>query len=306
MTDLEVAHDELRPLMFSIAYRMLGSVVEAEDVVQEAFLRIHKSTLEGTVVDSPDAFATTVTTRLAIDALRSARHRREHYAGTWLPEPLVESEDADPAWRIEMDETVSIAFLTLLERLTPVERAVFLLREVFGYGYADIAAVVAKTEANCRQLLVRARRSIDEARPRFDPSPERREELFRRFFAALEEGDLAGLERLLAADVIFYGDGGGKAPAIRKPMQGATAVARFLLGLYRRGVRFGMQVELVHANGQPAARLLAPDGSLLGVLSLDVADGRIQVLRNHVNPDKLAHLGAVGDLAALLRSIEDA
>lgn len=306
MTDLVVTHDELRPLMFSIAYRMLGSVAEAEDVVQEAFLRIHKSTLQGTVFDSPEAYATTVTTRLPIDALRSARHRREHYNGSWLPEPLIESEDADPAWRIEMDETVSIAFLMVLERLTPVERAVFLLREVFGYGYADIAAAVTKTEANCRQLLARARRSIDEARPRFDPSPERREELSRQFFAALEEGNLAGLESLLAADVTFYGDGGGKAPSVRKPMHGAMAVARFLLGLYRRGVRFGMQVELVHANGQPAVRILGPDGALLGVLSLDVADGRVQALQNQVNPEKLGHLGAVGDLAALLRSLDDA
>lgn len=171
MTDLGVAHDEPRPLMFSIAYRMLGSVAEAEDVVQEAFLRIHKSSLQGTAVESADAFATTVTTRLAIDALRSARRRREEYLGPWLPEPLVESEGSDPAWRIEMDETVSIAFLAVLERLSPLERAVFILREVFGYGYRETAAVVDRSEANCRQLLARARRHIAEGHTRFRPLP---------------------------------------------------------------------------------------------------------------------------------------
>ena len=304
MSKLAIAHNELRPLMFSIAYRMLGSVAEAEDVVQEAFLRIHQSTLEGVVVEKPEAFATTVTTRLAIDVLRSARHRRERYVGEWLPEPLIESTDTDPARQIEMDETVSIAFLTLLERLTPVERAVFLLREVFGYSFAEIAEVVSRSEANCRQLLVRARRRIDEARPRFEPSSERTDALFRQFFAAIADGDLTGLERMLAEDAVFYGDGGGKAPAIAEPLRGAVAIARFLLGLSRRGERFGMQVDFVRANGQPAARFTTQDGQLLAVVSLDIAGDQVWAVRNQLNPDKLAHLGPVGNLSALLRATD--
>ncbi|HEX6515446.1 MAG TPA: RNA polymerase sigma-70 factor [Nocardioidaceae bacterium] len=299
MTDLAAAHDDLRPLMFSIAYRMTGSVAEAEDVVQEAFLRMHQHDRSGSTIESPEAFATTVTTRLAIDALRSARRRREQYVGPWLPEPLVDEDE--PSRRIEMDETVSVAFLMVLERLSPVERAVFLLREVFGYDYAEIARVVERTEANCRQLLARARRHLAEAQPRFEPSAERRVELAQRFFAALQGNDLAELERMLAEDVVFYGDGGGKAPAIRQPMYGAPAVARFLLGLYRRGAELGGRVEPAVANGEPAARLLDADGSLLGVLTLHVAEGRIAMLGNQINPDKLGHLGRVGDMFAMLR-----
>lgn len=295
-----MSHDRLRPLMFSVAYRMLGSVAEAEDVVQDAFLRIYQSMREGTRPDSPEAFATTVTTRLAIDVLRSARRRRERYVGPWLPEPIVESGAADPAWRIEMDETVSLAFLVVLERLSPVERAVFLLREVFGYEYADIAAVVDKSEANCRQLHARARRHIEEAKPRYEPTTEQHRALSERFLAAVRDGDVAGLERLLAGDVVFYGDGGGKAPAIQEPMYGAVQVARFLVGLARRGQPFGARMEPATANGQPALRLLAADGALLGVLGLHIVDGNIVALRNQINPDKLAHLPPVGDLAAMM------
>lgn len=298
MTDLASTHDELRPLMFSIAYRMLGSVADAEDVVQEAFLRLHKSALDGTDVESPDAFATTVTTRLAIDALRSARRRREQYVGQWLPEPLL--DDADPAHRIEMDDTVSVAFLVVLETLSPVERAVFLLREVFDYEYAEIAAVVDKTAANCRQILGRARRHIDDAAPRFDPSPERRAAISARFFAALRSGGVAELERLLAEDVTFYGDGGGKAPAVGKPLHGALRIARFLIGLSRVGARIDARIDVTAANGQPGARLLAADGAVLGVMSLHIVDGRVASVYNQINPDKLAHLGPVGDLNALV------
>jgi RNA polymerase sigma-70 factor (TIGR02957 family) len=301
MTDLATAHDELRPLMFSIAYRMLGSVAEAEDVVQDAFLNMHRSTLDGTVIESVDAFAATVTTRLAIDALRSARHRREQYVGPWLPEPLVESPESDPAWQLGMDETVSIAFLAVLERLSPTERAVFLLREVFGYAYAEVAAIIGKSEQNCRQLLSRARHSIDAARPRFEPSAEQRSTLATAFFSAVQGDDLEGLERLLADDVAFYGDGGGKAPAIRTPMRGLTQVARFLLGLNRQADRAGVTVEPVQTNGQPGARFLSRDGSLLGVMSLEIADGRVRSITNQINPDKLQHLGRVGDLAALMQ-----
>lgn len=300
MTDLTVDYAELRPLVFSIAYRMLGSVSEAEDVAQEAFLRMHKSTVEGSPPESPAAFATTVTTRLAIDALRSARRRREVYAGSWLPEPLLDT-DTDPAHRVELDETVSVAFLVVLESLSPVERAVFLLREVFGYGYDEIATVVDKSEANCRQMLVRAKRHIDQAAPRFDPSPERRAELADGFLAALHDGDVAELERLLAEDVVFYGDGGGKAPAVARPLHGALQVARFLVGLRRAGSRFDASFEAVQANGQPGLRLLIGDGELVGLMSLQIVDSRVVAIHNQINPDKLAHLGPVGDLAALMR-----
>lgn len=285
--------------MFSNAYRMLGSVAEAEDIVQDAFLRMHQSIRGGTEIDSPEAFATTVTTRLAIDALRSARRRREQYIGPWLPEPLV-ADDTDPARLIEMDETVSIAFLVVLERLSPVERAVFLPREVFAYDYADIAGVVDKTAANCRQILTRARHRIDQQRPRFDPSPEERTRLAVRFFDAVREGDVAGLEHLLAQDVVFYGDGGGKAPAIRHPMYGSLQVARFLVGLGCQGTRIGGGLDQVQANGHPAARFLSATGEVLAVLTLDIVDGHIAAVRNQINPDKLAHLGIVGDLTAVI------
>lgn len=288
MTDLAARHDELRPLMFSIAYRMLGQVSEAEDVVQNAWLRMQT---DETVVRSPEAYATTVTTRLAIDQLRSARARREAYVGAWLPEPLLTTPaDADPAARTETADSVSMAFLVLLESLSPVERAVFLLREVFGYGYDQIAAVVEKSEPNCRQIFARARARVDERRPRFEVSRAHRDELARRFFAACEQGDMAGLERLLADDVVFYGDGGGKAPAVRRPVEGRVQVLRFLGALLRQGAAQGARIEPVEVNGQPGAQLIGGDGRLVSVLALDIADGRIQAMRNVLNPDKLRHL----------------
>jgi RNA polymerase sigma-70 factor (ECF subfamily) len=305
--DLAKVHDDLRPLMFSIAYRMLGSVAEAEDVVQEAFLRMHRSGQDGPGVDNPEAYAATVTTRLAIDTLRSARVRRERYVGPWLPEPLVASTDVasgsadgDPAHRVELDETVSTAFLVLLEALTPVERAVFLLREVIGYDYEEIAAVVDKSAANCRQIFTRAKKRINDGKPRFDASREHRDRLAAQFLAAITEGDVAGLERLLADDVVFVGDGGGRAPAVQKPMIGSLSVTRFLLGLMRQGERFGVRLDLVDANGQPALRTRAADGALLGVMTIDIDAGQIVRLHNVLNPDKLCHLGPVGDLTALL------
>ncbi|WP_109506968.1 RNA polymerase sigma-70 factor [Nocardioides speluncae] len=298
--DLGAAHDRLRPLMFSIAYRMLGSVAEAEDVVQEAFLRLHRSAQDGMEVDNLDAYATTVTTRIAIDTLRSARVRREQYVGPWLPEPIVAADDGDPAHRFDLDETVSTAFLVLLEALTPVERAVFVLREVVGYEYDDIAEVVDKSATNCRQIFARARKRIEDGTPRFDPSRERRERLASQFVAALGEGDVAGLERLLADDVVFVGDGGGRAPAIRKPMAGALAVTRFLVGLMRQGERIDVRLELGDANGQPALLTRDAGGALLGVMTIDVDGGRITRLHNVLNPQKLGHLGPVGDLSALL------
>jgi RNA polymerase sigma-70 factor (TIGR02957 family) len=298
MTDSGVASGHLRPLMFSIAYRMLGSVTEAEDVVQEAFLRLHAGAPDG--VRSPDAYAVTVTTRLAIDALRSARRRREQYVGPWLPEPLITSEEADPAWRIEMDDTVSVAVLVLLERLSPVQRAVFMLREVFGYSYPEVAAVIGTNEATCRQAFRRARQYIQRDQAYFAVSAAGRDRLARRFLAAARDGDLTGLEAVLAEDVVFYGDGGGRAPAVRKPVRGNVRVARFIAGLAGQASRLGFRLHPVDVNGQPGAMTLAPDGSILAVLALGIRDNRVAAIYNQINAGKLGHLGAVGDLTALL------
>ena len=294
------AYRELRPLLFSIAYRMVGSVSEAEDLVQEAFLRLHRALADGAEIVSPKAYLSAITTRLAIDHLRSARVRRERYVGAWLPEPLVTGAEADPASHAETADSLSLAFLVLLERLSPVQRAVFLLHEVFGYGYAEIAGLVERSEDNCRQIAARARRHVEAGRPRFESSRRQREELARRFFAAVEQGDTEGLVGLLADDVVMYGDGGGKAPALATPVHGAVQVARFLLGLTRRGAAAGIRVRPAEVNGHPGLLAIDPDGRLLGVLALDIADGRVQTVRSIVNPDKLRHLGPVGDISALL------
>jgi RNA polymerase sigma-70 factor, ECF subfamily len=294
------AYRELRPLLFSIAYRMVGSVSEAEDLVQEAFLRLHRALADGAEIASPKAYLSAVTTRLAIDHLRSARVRRERYVGAWLPEPLVTGAEADPASHAETADSLSLAFLVLLERLSPLQRAVFLLHEVFGYGYAEIAGLVGRSEDNCRQIAARARRHVEAGRPRFESSRRQREELARRFFAAVEQGDTEGLVGLLADDVVMYGDGGGKAPALATPVHGATRVARFLVGLARRGAAAGIRIRPAEVNGHPGLLAIDPDGRLLGVLALDIADGGVQTVRSMVNPDKLRHLGPVGDLSALL------
>jgi RNA polymerase sigma-70 factor (TIGR02957 family) len=291
-------HDELRPLMFSIAYRMIGSVAEAEDIVQDAFVRmVDTPPIE---VRSPEAYASTVTTRLAIDHLRSARVRREKYVGSWLPEPLLtEVRETDPAARAELSDTLSMAFLVLLENLSPVERAVFLLREVFSYDYDQIAAIVDKSEANCRQIFARARQRIADRRPRFEASRERREELARRFAAASESGDTAALEQLLADDVTFYADGGGKAPAVTQPVSGSTRVARFIIGIARQLRARNGRLEPAEVNGQPGFRLVDADGRLGAVLELTIVDGNIHELRNVLNPEKLRHLGPLVDPAEL-------
>jgi RNA polymerase sigma-70 factor, ECF subfamily len=284
-------YEEFRPLMFSIAYRMLASASEAEDIVQEAFLRFHRESTAGTVIESPKAYLSTVTTRLAIDHLRSARVRRERYVGTWLPEPLVTDTESDVARHAEAADSLSMAFLVLLESLTPVERAVFLLREVFDYGYDEIADVVGKSEDNCRQIAVRARRQIESHKPRFEASRERREELARRFFAAVTEGDTDGLLSLLAADVVAYGDGGGKAPALQKPVYGRKNVARLMQGAAARGQQLGVrEARYVEINGQPGAIFLDADGRPLAAVTLDIADGLIQTVRAVANPEKLRHL----------------
>jgi RNA polymerase sigma-70 factor (ECF subfamily) len=298
--DEDDAYRELRPLLFSIAYRMVGSVSEAEDLVQEAFLRFHRALSGGEEVASPKAYLSAVTTRLAIDHLRSARARRERYVGAWLPEPLVTSQEPDAAAHAETADTLSLAFLVLLERLSPVQRAVFLLHDVFGYGYAEIAGLVGRSEDNCRQIAARARRHVEAGRPRFEASRRRRDELARRFLAAITEGDTEGLVGLLASDAVMYGDGGGKAPAISTPLHGAQRVARFLLGLARRGAAVGIRLQLTEVNGHPGLLTTDPEGRLLGVLALDIAEGQIHTLRSIINPDKLRHLGPVGDLSAAL------
>ena len=295
-------YEKLRPLMFSIAYRMLGSASEAEDIVQEAYLRFYRDTAHGAVIKSPKAFLTTVTTRLAIDTLRSARVRRETYVGPWLPEPLLTPEESDPAAHAEMNESLSLAFLLLLQTLSPVERAIFLLREVFDYGYDEIAAIVQKSEENCRQIFARAKKRIDAGKPRFDVSQKDQQELATRFFDAVGQGDLAGFVSFLAADVAFYGDGGGKAHAYRQPIFGRDRVALVLKSLFRTARALNLTYRLALVNGQPAALSFDSAGGLISVLVLDIMDGAVHAVRSIVNPDKLAHLGfPVSDVARITR-----
>lgn len=295
-------YEELRPLLFSIAYGMLGSVGEAEDVVQETFLRFHRVLADGERIESPKAYLSAVTTRLSIDQLRSARVRREHYVGEWLPEPLVTDPSPGPAEHAATADSLSMAFLVLLETLSPVERAVFLLREVFDYGYDEIARVVGKSEANSRQLFVRARQHIDEGKPRFDASREQRVELTRRFLAAAEEGDVDALEQMLADDVVVYGDGGGKAPSWPHPIVGQQRVSRLIAGVFAQLRQYASTWQPVEINGQPGVMFLDPEGRIGSVMSFDVADGVIQTIRGIINPDKLAHLGPVADVRGLLRA----
>jgi RNA polymerase sigma-70 factor (TIGR02957 family) len=294
--------DELRPGAFAIAYRMLGSVSEAEDLVQEALLRFHRAQREGEEIESPRAYVSTVVTRLGIDQLRSARRRRETYVGEWLPEPLLTSDEDDPARQAEMADSLSLAFLVLLESLSPEQRAVFLLREVFDYPYDEIARIVGKSEANARQLAARARRQVEERRPRFEASREQREQLADRFFAAVRDGELEALEAMLADDVVLTGDGGGKVPALARPVYGADRVARVLAAWDRQGRRAGgATVRRVEVNGQPGVLILDGEDGLIGVMALDIEGDRVQGVRSVVNPDKLRHLGPVADLRALLR-----
>jgi RNA polymerase sigma-70 factor (TIGR02957 family) len=298
----EALLDELRPGAFSIAYRMLGSVSEAEDVVQEALLRLHRAESEGERIESPRAYVSTVVTRLGIDQLRSARRRRETYVGEWLPEPLLTSEEEDPAQQAEMADSLSLSFLVLLETLSPEQRAVFLLHDVFDYPYEEVARIVRKSEANTRQLASRARRHVDERRPRFEATREERERLADRFFAAVCEGDVKSLEAMLAEDVVLAGDGGGKAPAIARALHGARRVARLLANWRRAADRFGgMSMRRVEVNGQPGAMVVDADDKLISVIALDIADGQVQGVRSVVNPDKLGHLGPVADLKGLLQ-----
>lgn len=281
---------QLRPLLFSIAYRMTGSVSEAEDLVQETYLRVHDGEQRGTEIESRRAYACTVITRLSIDYLRSARVHREEYVGEWLPEPIVTDRESDPAERAVLSESLSMAFLVLLERLSPPERAVLLLRDVFGYGFGEVAELIGKSEANCRQLAVRARRAVQEGQPRFESSVEKRWALAERFFSAIEAGDTDGLANLLAADAVLYGDGGGKVAARRTPLRGGIEAARFLVNLGRLGRADGLVLTMVDVNGQPGAIVQASSGETVAVLSLDIADGCVYAVRSVSNPDKLGHL----------------
>ncbi|WP_230195177.1 RNA polymerase sigma-70 factor [Streptomyces coriariae] len=294
---------ELRPLLFSIAYRILGSVGEAEDAVQETWLRFEASPTEPR---SAKAFLSAVVTRLSIDVLRSARVRREEYVGHWLPEPLLSDPYEDPARSAELADSVSVAALLLLERLSPLERAVFVLREVFAFGFPEVAAAVGRSEAACRQLAVRARRHMAEGRPRFAADRREREELASGFFDALREGDVAGLQKLLAADVAMVGDGGGKAPQPARAVIGAENVARVLATASVLVARIDVTFEPHEINGEPGAIFRDRDGRVLHTLALDVVQGRIQAVRLVINPDKLGHLGPVADAWALDREARQA
>ncbi len=298
-------YQSLRPLLFSIAYRMLGSVTEAEDVVQESFLRYHRAVASKGEPDSPKAYLSAVVTRLSIDQLRSARARRESYVGDWLPEPLLTNASplshppADPQTHAEQADSLSMAFLLLLERLTPLERAVFLLHDVFSYGYDETAGIVGRSASACRQLAHRARQHIEAERPRFDVAARERDELAAQFFAAVGNGDMAGLLGLLAADVEVHGDSGGVPPFWPKPIVGREHVGRLLAALGNQLRSVHGSIRLTEVNGQPGALALGPDGSLISVLSIDVADGQIQTVRSVISRAKLQHLGRLADLASL-------
>ncbi|MEW9531928.1 RNA polymerase sigma-70 factor [Microbispora sp. NPDC049125] len=295
--------EELRPLLFSIAYRILGSVSEAEDAVQETWLRFDGSATRPT---STKALLSAAVTRISIDVLRSARVRREEYVGPWFPEPLLSDPYQDPARSVELADSVSMAALLLLERLSPLERAVFVLREVFGFGFDEVAAAVGRSEAACRQLLVRARRHMESGRPRFEAVRKEREELASRFFGALREGDVAALQELLAADVSMVGDGGGKAPQLAKAVVGAGNVARLLASVFLQMARIDVTFEPHDVNGQPGAIFRDRDGKVLNTLALDVLDGQIQTIRSVINPDKLGHVGPVADAWAIDREVRQA
>ncbi|WP_082127102.1 RNA polymerase sigma factor SigJ [Allosalinactinospora lopnorensis] len=294
-----------RPLLFSIAYGMTGSVGDSEDIVQDAFLGLTRARQAGTTIADPKAYLTTAVTRLGINYLRSARVRRETYVGDWLPEPVVVPTDGSgPAEHAELADSLSMAFLVLLEALSPVERAVFMLREVFGYGYPDVARTTGKTQANCRQIFARARQRIAAGGQARDspPPPARRaegEELTRRFFEAAAGGDMDALLGMLAPDVVVHGDGGGKARTIGKPLAGRQRVGRLLVVGLRRGRALGASLRLAWVNGQPGAVMYDAEGRVVGVVELDVADGVVQAIHSMTNPDKLGHIGPVSDMARL-------
>jgi RNA polymerase sigma-70 factor (ECF subfamily) len=284
--------EELRPLMFSIAYRLLGAVSEAEDAVQEAWLRYESTP---TQVNAPKAYLSAVVTRISLDVLKSARVQREEYGEPWFPEPLLTDPYEDPERSAELADSLSMAALLLMERLSPLERAVFVLREVFAFEYAEVASAVGRSEAACRQLVVRARKHVAEGRPRFEADKQAQEELADRFFGAFKLGDVDSLQALLAADVVLQGDGGGKGPQYGKGIFGARNVARAFVANIPAFLQIGGVVEQRQVNGQPGAIFRDSDGNVVGVLALEILDGQIQSIRGVSNPDKLAHLGPLAD-----------
>ena len=288
----------LRPLLFSIAYRLLGSVGEAEDAVQETWLRWEASGVEPVSVKS---YLSTIVTRVSLDVLRSARVRREAYPGPWFPEPLLEDPYEEPERAAELADSVSTAALLLLERLSPLERAVFVLRDVFGFGFGEIASAVDRSEAACRQLASRARRHMEEGRPRFAVDRREREELASRFFDALRVGDVDSLREVLAADVQMVADGGGKGPLFGRGMFfGIDHVARVIQVAAQTFAPLDVVIEELEINGQPGAVFRDGTGKVGGTMVLDVVDGQIVAIRGVTNPDKLTHLGPVADGMAML------
>jgi RNA polymerase sigma-70 factor (ECF subfamily) len=295
--------EELRPLLFAIAYRILGSVSDAEDAVQETWLRYQASPAQPA---SAKAYLSATVTRISIDVLRSARVRREKYVGNWFPEPLLTDPYQDPERSAELADSVSMAALLLLERLSPLERAVFVLREVFGFGFPEVASMVGRSAAACRQLGVRARRHMGAGRPRFEADRRERDELASRFFGALREGDVEGLRELLAADVQVVGDGGGKAPQFPRAITGAGNAARVLASVLPWLFRIGVTLEPREVNGEPGAIFRDRDSKVLAALALGVLEGRIQTIHSVQNPDKLRHVGPVADPWAVAREADQA
>jgi RNA polymerase sigma-70 factor (ECF subfamily) len=305
-SDLEQTYRDLRPYAFAIAYRMLGSVSEAEDTVQDTFLRLAQD--ENSQIRSPKAYIATITTRLAIDRLRSAGARREAYIGPWLPEPVLDDPVAGPgsdaAASVELADSLSMAFLVVLETLTPPERAVFLLHDVFGYDYDEIAPMVEKSQANCRQLASRARRRVQAEQPRFTASREERDRLADLFFAACQQGDMGGIVELLARDAVLYGDGGPRGAGINRPMYGRDSVGAMLGTWFRRLTQLGIRLVRVSVNGQPGAEFFDRQGRLINVITLDIVEESVQTIRSVINPDKLGHLGDLSPLGVRKRATD--
>jgi RNA polymerase sigma-70 factor (TIGR02957 family) len=302
----EELFEQLRRKAFGVAYRMLGSVSEAEDVVQEGFIRLHRALEAGEEIESPEAFLTRVITRLGIDELRSARARREVYVGEWLPEPILTAEEDDPARHVEIAESLSVGLLMVLETLSPEERATFLLREVFDYPLPRIAEILGKSDAAVRKLASRARKRVGEREPRFETSREQRERLVHRFVEAFEEGNLEALEGLLAAEITLRTDGGGKVRALARPVHGRSRVARTLRRFSRGAPRFGVAaLREVDVNGEPGIVALDREGRLVAVIAIETQAGQIQAVNSVANPDKLEHLGPLADLQAMLAGAKE-
>jgi RNA polymerase sigma-70 factor (ECF subfamily) len=279
--------DQYRGLLFSVAYRMLGSVADAEDMLQETFIRWQQA--RGEEIRSPRAFLVTIISRLCINHLQSARAQREEYVGEWLPEPIVTGPGSDPLEMVRIDESLSMAFLVMLERLTPVERAVFLLREVFAYDYSEIAAILSQSETNCRQILSRAKQHVGAMRPRFKTSQRKKKDLLERFFKATSSGDMEGLVALLASDVVLHSDGGGKGVAALNLIRGVDKVARGALGAFQRLLPKNLAIRVTQINGDPGI-VSYLNGKPYSVLTFDASEDRIHAVYVVTNPDKLARV----------------